>query len=98
MREEKGLFTEDGGCIANPADRVGMADRTRPKEDEQKENERAGSRTDDFLTKHPRLIQELEGAREDWAEERLVEEAKSIIQRSSLRLYYTQGSTSTVPA
>ena len=37
-------------------------------------------RTEEFLSKHPRLIQELSDAQEDWTEERLVKEANSIVK------------------
>lgn len=37
-------------------------------------------KTEGFLSRHPRLIQELSEVQEDWTEERLVEEANTIVK------------------
>lgn len=42
-------------------------------------------KTEEFLSKHPRLIQELSEAQEDWTEERLVEEANSMVKSDQNR-------------
>ena len=59
-------------------------------------------KTEEFLSKHPRLIQELSEAQEDWPEERLVEEANTIVKgdqprRDTVEQLYTALEAKSLP-